>query len=269
MYDKYVENKIKEVNQMLRGLYTAYTGMLAQQQKMDTISNNLANANTTGYKKEAVMFESFQEVYMIKINDPEQAGNNRIGKGALGVRVGEVFTNYEQGSLQQTDNPLNMALDTTGMFVVGTQDAQGNTVQKYTRDGSFGLNANGQIISKDGYYLLGENGPITVGSANIRVTEDGNIFEGENFIDTIRTIDFENLQSLRKIGANLYETTDETTEKEYEGKTIQGFIEGSNVSSIEEMIHMISSMRTYETNQKIITTYDTTMDKAVNEIGRL
>ncbi|PKM94903.1 MAG: flagellar basal-body rod protein FlgF [Firmicutes bacterium HGW-Firmicutes-1] len=254
---------------MLRGLYTAYTGMLAQQQKMDTISNNLTNANTAGYKREAVMFESFNDVYMVKINDPEQAGNKIIGKGSLGVKVGESFTNYEQGSLQQTDIPLNLALNGSGMFVVGSLDAQGNIQEKYTRDGSFGLNKDRQIENKDGLLLLGENGPITVGSADVRITEDGNVFEGETFIDKIKTIDFENIQSLKKLGGNIFEAADNTTTKVYDGKIAQGFIENSNVSSIEEMIHMINVMRTYEANQKIITTYDATLDKSVNEIGRL
>lgn len=254
---------------MLRGLYTAYTGMLAQQQKMDTISNNLANVNTTGYKKEAVMFESFKDVYMVKINDPEQLGNHRIGKGTLGVKVGEVYTDYTQGSLLQTDNPLNMALDSSGMFAIGVKNASGETTEKYTRDGTFGLNAEGQIVTKEGYLVIGENGPITVNSPNVRITDEGYVYDGNTFIDRIKIVDFENIQTLIKLGTNLYEASEASGIKAYEGKVIQGYVEGSNVSSMDEMIHMINIMRTYEANQKIITTYDTTLDKAVNEVGRL
>lgn len=254
---------------MLRGLYTAYTGMLAQQQKMDTISNNLANVNTTGYKKEAVMFESFNDVYMVKINDPEQPGYNRIGTSTLGVKIGEVYTDYGQGSLLQTDNPLNMALDGSGMFAIGVKNAAGETLEKYTRDGSFGLNSQGQMVTKEGYLLYGENGPITVTSPNVRITEDGYIFDGETLIDKIKVVNFENLQSLKKLGTNLYETTEATQTKGFEGRVIQGYVEGSNASSMDEMINIINVMRTYEANQKIITTYDATLEKSVNEVGRL
>lgn len=254
---------------MVRGLYTAYTGMLAQQQKMDTISNNLANANTIGFKKDGVVFKSFKDVYMIKINDPEQMGNKRIGKASLGVKAGEIYTDFEQGALIQTDNPINMALQGKGMFVVGSIDRQGNLIEKYTRDGSFMLNPNGQIVSTDGYFLLGNNGPIIVNNSNIRISEEGNIYDENDLIDKVKTIDFENLQSLKKIGGNIYEATEQTIIKDFEGQVVQGFTEASNVNSIDEMINMINVMRTYETNQKVISTYDTTLEKSVNEVGRL
>lgn len=254
---------------MLRGLYTAYTGMLAQQQKMDTISNNLANVNTTGYKKDGVVFESFKEVYNVRINDPEQIANQRIGKGSLGVKVGEIYTNYEQGALLQTDNPLNMAIEGSGLFAIGVMDNEGNITEKYTRDGSFLLNANGQMVSADGIFLLGNNGIININSSNIRISEEGEIFEGGTLIDRVKIIDFENLDSLKKIGENIYETTNGSQTKVFEGRIIQGYTEGSNVSSMDEMIHMINVMRTYESNQKLINTYDSSLDKTVNEVGRL
>lgn len=254
---------------MLRGLYTAYTGMLAQQQKMDTISNNLANVNTTGYKKEAVMFESFKDVYMIKINDPEQPGKDRIGKGTLGVKVGQVYTDYGQGSLLQTDNPLNMALDGSGMFAIGITNSEGVITEKYTRDGAFGLNAQGQITTLEGHLLLGENGPIAVTSPNVRISEEGYVYDNNTVVDKIKVVNFDNLQTLKKLGTNLYESTEGSQVSAFEGRVIQGYVEGSNVSSMDEMIHMINVMRTYEANQKIITTYDATLERAVNDVGRL
>ncbi|MBC7959643.1 MAG: flagellar basal-body rod protein FlgF [Vallitaleaceae bacterium] len=254
---------------MTRGLYTAYTGMLAQQKKMDTISNNLANVNTTGYKKDGVVFESFKEVYMVKINDPEQPGVQKIGKGSLGVKTGEIYTDFSLGPVQETDNPLNMALDTAGMFAVGSYDKEGNLIEKYTRDGSFGLNAQGQIVTNEGLFLLGENGPITVSNNHIRISDKGIIFDGSTRVDQIKVVNFEDLSTLKKITGDLYESSQQSQTKPYEGLIAQGFIEGSNVSSIDEMINMINVMRTYETNQKVITTYDETMSKAVNEVGRL
>lgn len=254
---------------MMRGLYTAYTGMLAQQQKMDTVSNNLANVNTTGYKKDAALFESFKEVYMVKINDPEQPGVHKIGSASLGVKVGEVYTDYGQGALLQTDDPLNIALDGSGMFAIGMYDKEGNLTEKYTRDGSFGMNASGQLVTKDGFFLLGEDGPITVPNNQVRITEKGFIFDGTNEVNKIKVVDFENSNTLKKITGGFYETTEPTTLKDFSGTFVQGYVEGSNASSIEEMINMINVMRTYETNQKVVSTYDETMGKAVSEIGRL
>lgn len=254
---------------MTRGLYTAYTGMLAQQQKLDTISNNLANVNTAAFKKDSVVFESFEQMYMSRINDPEEPGVHRIGKATFGVKVGEIFSNFEQGPLQQTDDPLNLALDGSGMFAVGTYDKEGNLIEKYTRDGSFGLNSKGQVVTKDGYFLLGENGPITLNSNDVRIIEDGKILDGSTKIDQIKIMDFENTNTMKKVAGGIFEKTEATNAKEFSGKVVQGFIEGSNVNSIEEMVNMINVMRTYESNQKIISTYDETMGKAVNEVGRI
>lgn len=254
---------------MFRGLYTAYTGMLAEQQKMDTISNNMANVNTAGYKKDNVMFESFRDVYVRKIHDPEKIGTQRIGRATLGVKVGEVYTNFEQGPLQQTDDPLNIALDGLGFFAVGSMNANGDLVERYTRDGSFGLNPMGQVMSKDGQFLLGQNGPITLENANARITETGDVYDGNVLVDRIKMIDFENRNTLKKIGNSLYEKPEGAQERAFEGVVIQGFVEGSNANAVDEMVNLINVMRSYETNQKVITTYDETMNKSANEIGRL
>lgn len=254
---------------MTRGLYTAYTGMYAQQQRMDTISNNLANVNTAGYKKDGVLFKSFDEVYTMKINDPEQIGGNRIGKSNFGVRTGDVYTDFKQGSFMQTDDPLNIALDGQGMVAVGSFDSEGNIITKYTRDGSFGLSPKGEMVTKDGFFVLGEKGPITINSSNVRIDQQGKIYVNDKYQDTLQLTDFENSDTLKKMGGGIYDVTKDTIIKEFEGTIIQGFVEASNVNSVEEMINMINVMRTYEANQKIMTTYDATMDKAVNEVGRL
>ncbi len=254
---------------MLRGLYTAYTGMLAQQQKMDTISNNLANVNTIGFKKDAAVFEAFEDVYKIKINDPEAIGQKSIGKGNLGVKVGEIYTDFTQGTFQQTDSPIDLALEGSGMFVIGVPNGDGELSYKYTRDGSFNMDSQGRLVTQEGFFLIGENGPITLANTNVRISEEGNIFSGAELADKVRIVDFENLNQLKKVGSNFYEASDTAGEKAFGGKVIQGFLESSNVSSMDEMIHMINVMRTYESNQKIITTYDTTLDKAVNEVGRV
>ena len=133
---------------MVRGLYTAYTGMANEQKRLDIIANNLANAATVGYKEESVTNQSFDEVLSIKIRDESEAYNDRpIGTMNLGVKLGETYTDYNQGSLRQTDGTYDLALDGKGFFALSVMDKSGNISTKYTRNGSFTMN-NGMICCR-------------------------------------------------------------------------------------------------------------------------
>jgi flagellar basal-body rod protein FlgG len=254
---------------MVRGLYTAYTGMAAQQKRMDIISNNLANVNTTGFKKDGVVFETFKEAYMYKVNDPEETGTEKIGTTNFGVRIGENYTNFEQGSFEQTGDQYNLALEGDGMFVVGRYDDSGVITEKYTRDGCFGLNSEGKLVTRDGYFVIGENGPIVIDEDDVYINENGNIESSGELIDKIKIVDFENTDTLKKTGNNLFESTDSTIEKEFSGKVLQGFVETSNVETVNEMVNMIDVLRTYESNEKVLSTIDDTLSKAVNDVGEI
>lgn len=255
---------------MLRGLYTAYTGMLAQQQRMDLVSNNLANINTNGFKKDQAALASFSEVYTSRINDSATGLPTQIGKMSLGVRIDEVYTDHSQGSMKQTDDPFNIAIQGSGMIAVGELQGDGSFVEKYTRDGSFILDQKGQLVTQDGYFILSEDSePIQLPSDNVRINSDASIYGDETLIGRIKLVDFEDMKTLRKQGDNLYNTTESSVVKAFAGTVEQGFLESSNVNSIEEMINMISVMRTYESSQKVITTYDATLEKAVNSVGAL
>lgn len=256
---------------MVRGLYTASNGMIAQQQKMDIISNNLANVNTTGFKKDGVIVESFDDVLTTKVNDVNVPGNQMIGKMTLGCKVGNIYTDHTQGGATITGDPYNIAILGTGMVAIGVADKEGNMNTKYSRDGSFTLSNDGTLMTREGNYVLGENGKIVIpsGSSNIRISEDGRIFDNDKVIDKISLTDFENPETLRKTGDNLYSKIEDTVEQEFGGKLLQGYLESSNVNTVREMVDMISVMRTYEANQKVIHTQDETLKKAVNEVGRL
>lgn len=253
---------------MLRGLYTSYTGMRAQQNKMNVISNNLANVNTTGFKKDGTIIESFDEVFALKVNDPESAGTRKIGNMTLGARVAENYTNFEQGSFRNTGNPLNIALEGKGMVAIGKYDGDGNLTTHYTRDGSFGLNPNGQLVTKDGYFVMGANGPITMKDGYV-INGNGTIYSDGKFIDQIQLTEFEDYKQLKKLGSGVFEANSDAKLKPFAGKVIQGFVESSNVNSVYEMVNMINVMRTFESNQKVLSTYDATLDKSVNELGRV
>lgn len=253
---------------MLRGLYTGYTGMRSQLEKMDTISNNLANVDTVGFKKDQVILTSFSEVLTYKLNDPEVPHSKNIGTMSLGAKVDEIYTDHMQGSLKQTDQLLDIALQGQGMIKVGELQADGSIVQKYTRDGSFKIDQQGRLVTNDGLFVLGEEDlPITIGSENVRINDDGSIWNSEVRMGKINVVGIEDPLTLRKQGSSLYTATDATVEIAFTGTIEQGFVESSNANSIEEMINMINVMRSYETNQKIIQTYDSTLDKAVNQVG--
>lgn len=254
---------------MLRGLYTAYTGMEAQQQKLDIVSNNLANVNTSGFKQDNVAFRSFKEVLATKIDDPEVPADLKIGRMTLGVQVDQVFTSFVQGALTHTEDINTMAVEGDGMIVIGQVQSDGTYTERYTRDGSFTRDQEGRLVTADGNYVLGQNGPITITDPTFAVTNNGSIYVNNEYVDQIRLTGFTDYSSLRKIGDNLYRTTEGSEFTEFSGNLRQGYLESSNVNSVKEMVEMIKIMRTYEANQKVLTTYDATLENVVNNVGRL
>ncbi|MCR4436417.1 MAG: flagellar hook-basal body complex protein [Clostridiales bacterium] len=256
---------------MIRGLYTSGWGMLVDSKRMDVIANNLANVNTNAYKKDAVVLEAFPDLLTKRINDTPSPLNpsGNIGSMELGSDVGQVFTYYTQGQLLKTDNKFDLALQNAGsaFFTVAVPDAQGNMQEYYTRDGAFVLNANKQLVTKEGYLVMGENGPITLQGENFSVQPDGTIVEDGVNVDKLLIRDFTDTGTLRKVGSNLVRSTEESKEQLFTGTVVQGFVEQANVNIVKEMVDMISVMRSYESNQKILQMQDSTLDKAVNEVG--
>lgn len=255
---------------MVKGLYTAYTGMINQQNKMDVISNNLANAATTGYKKEGSTSQSFDTVLAYKIKDQTSAGiSQRIGTMNLGVKIGENYTDYTQGAFKTTDNTYDMAISGNGFFCVEFTNKAGETSTKYTRDGSFTLNVNGYLVTKDGDYLLDRNGNRirldTLSSS--RIDENGTIYQNDRAVATIGLRDFEDYNYLQHYGENYYEPVEGASFKAADGQIFSGYLEASNVQVVSEMVDLISVTRAYESNQKVIQTIDSTLEKAVNQLG--
>lgn len=257
---------------MVRGLYTAYTGMLNQQYKMDLISNNLANADTTGYKREGVTSKSFDTELAIKVKDSSVGYmNQQIGKLNLGVKIGENYTDYSQGSYQNTENTYDLALDGNGFFNIDFTNKAGQQSVKYTRDGNFTMDANGSLRTQDGDYVMGENGRITipVNADSVTISKLGEIYADGQYVDTVKITDFENYDYLKKYGENLYDAVDGATEKQPSAVINQGYLEASNVNPVTEMVKMISLSRTYESNQKLIRSIDDELDRSVNQVGKL
>lgn len=258
---------------MLKGLYTAYTGMINEQHRMDTMTNNLANATTNGFKKEGATSQSFDRVLAYKIKDTSEAGNlaKRLGSMSMGVKTGENYVDYSGGPFKETGHTLDLALSGNGFFTISFTNKAGETSVKYTRDGNFTMNRQGNLLTQDGDFVLNDQGrPIRLDpNEEITIERSGDIYQGGIYVDTIGITDFENYDYLERYGENYFQPVQGARTTEADTNVYSGYLEMANISVVTEMVNMITIQRQYEANQKVITTYDSTLDNAVNQTGRL
>ena len=257
---------------MLKGLYTAYTGMLNEQYRMDVVSNNLANAATTGFKKEGTTQQAFDEVLAFRIKDRADGVDAApIGSMRLGVKIGENYTDYSQGSLRITENPFDFAISGKGYFAVDVIGADGKSSVKYTRDGSFTVNKDGYLVTSDGDYVLAknENRVRLNPNATASVDEFGTIRQNGTVVSQLQLADFEDYDYLEKYGNNYYQPVEGAKMADATGRIHQGYLEMSNVQTVSEMVHMIEISRAYESNQKLIQTMDSTLQIATSQLGKV
>lgn len=256
---------------MVKGLYTAYTGLVNQQNRLDVVSNNLANAATTAYKKEGLTSQSFDEVMAYKVKDASVGTVNQyIGDLNLGVKIGESYRDYSQGSFRETGENFDLALSGDGFFSISFTNKAGETSTMYTRDGNFSMTKDGYLVTKDGDFVLGEGGPIQLptDAAKIAIDRDGTIIADGVQIDKLAITDFEDYNYLEQYGENLYRALDTATTKDAAGQVYQGYLEQSNVNVVSEMVEMITISRAFEANQKAMNAADDTLKKAVT-LGQL
>lgn len=259
---------------MVKGLYTAWTGMVQQEKQMDVLTNNLANANTNGFKKEGVTAQSFDDMLAYKIKDASEGYRlaKRLGVNNPGVKIGEGYTDFSQGPMKETGGIYDLALTDSGFFAVEFTDKAGNTSVKYTRDGNFTVDAEGALRTMDGDYVLDTEGKhitINPNATDTVVNVHGQIIQNGKVVGTIKITDFEDYNYLKHYGENYYEPVDGAKEKEAKAGVYQGFLESSNISVVSEMVNMITVQRAYESNQKLITTIDGTLEIAANQIGKI
>ena len=266
---------------MVKGLYTAYTGMVNEEKRLETLANNLANASTVGYKKEGATSQSFSDRLAYRIKDITVPTTvNRLGDVTLGVKIGETYTDYGQGSFQVTDKKSDVAISGNGFFAISYTNKQGQTSIKYTRDGSFTVDNEGYFRTVDGDYVLNMNGALNSqdGAANYvridpnqdyAINSQGVITQNGVNIAQIGVIDFADYDFLAKYGENLYDLVAGGQIIPSDAYIEQGALEMSNVNVVDEMVNMIAIQRAYETGQKMIQTEDSTLDKAVNQVGKI
>jgi flagellar basal-body rod protein FlgF len=241
-----------------RGLFIAASGMLADQLRQDVIANNLANATTPGYKGDRALGQEFNSLLL-----QELGSGKPIGALGTGARVEDVVTDASQGALRRTENTFDLAIAGDGFFSVQTPAGV-----RYTRDGAFTLNAQGQLTTSSGQAVLGADGrPVTVGGAGqATIDPTGRVFVGDRQVATIAVTALQP-DSLRKQGSDLF--TGRVQQGAAAGRVEQGYLEQANISSVHEMVSLISVMRSFEASQKVTNALDETLGKAANEIGRV
>lgn len=266
---------------MIKGLYTAHTGMVNEMKRLDIMTNNLANADTTGYKKEGTTSRTFADEYAIRIRDTGDFGlSRRIGSMSMGVHLGQVYTDWDTGSFKVTDGQTDFGIEGRGFFAVSFTDKQGNTSVKYTRDGDFTVTTDGYLTTKDGDYVLNATGALNQDPnpnnyiqldprAEFKVDNLGYIYQNNQIVGTLGLADVDNYDYLEKYGENLYNLLEGGNIVAAEGRIEQGLLETSNVNVVSEMVSMIAIQRAYEAGQKVITSIDNDLDVAVNQLGRV
>lgn len=258
---------------MLKGLYTAYTGMLNEQNRMDIMTNNLANSSTVGFKKEGSTSQSFDSVLAYKLKDSSVGLGRRenIGANTPGVKIGENYTDYTQGSFRVTDNTFDLALTDSGFFAVEFTNKAGETSTKYTRAGNFTLNKDGYLVTNDGDYVLDtSNRRIKLDPLKESVVlTDGTITQDGAQAARIQIADFENYDYLTRYGETYFEPVEGARSVTSRAQVQSGYLEMANVQVVSEMVNMISITRQYESNQKILQTYDSSLEIAVKELGKV
>ncbi|WP_125152193.1 flagellar hook-basal body complex protein [Clostridium rectalis] len=262
---------------MIRSLYTAVSGMITQEAKQDVITNNLANVNTVGFKNDGVVTKSFDEVLLYNYDKKVNGKNFRqnLGNLSFGSRIDDVNTNFTQGIIEKTDKSTDFSIMGRGFFTVVRDDGI-NTERLYTRDGHFHTNKMGYLVNDSGNNVLGRNiqngrvEPIRINGGKITVDDMGNIKENDVLKYKLYTVDFpgdNSYSNLKKVGDNLY--IGGNPEENNNVVVNQYALERSNVNVTKEIIDMITVMRTFETNQKVIQTIDETLGKAANEVGSI
>ena len=268
---------------MWRGLYTAATGMIQETQRTDVIANNLANVNTSGFKRDVAVSEEFEPMLISRINDHDMRndvtsfkgfhlGSNApvVGTLGLGSEIAEIASDHAQGVFESTGNPYDIAISGGGYF--GVQTPQG---VRYTRDGALFRSNTGLLQNTRGQNILGVNGqPIQVpaNAESFLVGAQGQVYvrvDGQQQqIGQLMFVDFPDRRALLQQGDDLWFPQVGAQPQPATGTIEQGALERSNANVVDEMVQLINNYRIYEAGSKAVTTQDSMLDKSVNEVGR-
>lgn len=293
-YGRFFAHSIRK-KEFMKNIWVPLSGQVAQQRKVETIANNVANANTVGFKKDQLVFKEHLTALTQGIDDidiprkefsPADFYHTQGAENAM-VAVDGSYTIFEQGQLQPTSNPLDVGLQGEGFVEVLTPNGV-----RFTRKGNFTMNREGELVTDQGYKVLSAVAGAPTGSrdpasapnypkpedrvvriptdAKVTITREGDVVTKDGPISKLSVVEFVDKHALRKEGNSLYVTPDEANIVRDDIKTIvhQGFLEGSNVNAIEEMSELIKAHRHFESIQKAMNAYDSISGKAANDIGK-
>ena len=249
---------------MISGLYAAATGMMAIEERQAVIANNIANANTAGFKRHIAVQEGFYQVFEAGLRSPGRFNAERAPGG--GLKVIETFSDFSNGGLRNTGNPLDIALVGPGFITVNTPNGE-----RYTRNGQFSVASDGRLLVGDGHEVLGAGGgALIVQGGDIEIDGEGSIFVNGQVVGQIQLVEFDDPQYLVREGATLYATTDaaKQTARPAERTTMVGrSLELANVQIPVEVSDMLLALRAYSANQKAITAIDETLSRLIDQVG--
>lgn len=267
----------------MKNIWVPLSGQIAQERKVETIANNIANANTPGFKKEQMVFKEHLTA-LTKGSDiidiprkefsPQDFYHTQDGQNAY-VKIDGSYTIFEQGQLEPTRSPFDFALNGKGLIEVLTPRGI-----RFTRGGSFSLSKDGELVTNQGYKILSEaqsNNELAESrvikinpNEKLSVSQSGEIFQKNGLINKISVVEFKDLHALKKEGNSLFINHDleNIRRSNIETTLNQGFIENSNVNAIHEMAELIKAQRHFDNIQKAISTYDNISGRAVNDIAK-
>lgn len=281
---------------MIRGIYTSSSAMQLLENKVEVIANNIANVDTAGFKKRGVFQQQlvgaeealwrnqlmeetggakkFHAKYADQpelYNEPENWNkpliiDTHITKRQINVPTpwgaSPTYSDFSDGSLQQTGNPLDLGITGDGFFAVQTANGLG-----YTRAGQFSLTPEGRLVDQEGRAIMGESGPIEINGTTVDIGEDGTISVDGQVVNRFSVSNFTSLANIPMEG-NLYKPEQALVEPSGNYKVMQGYIEHSNVNIVQEMVELITAQRNYEANQKAVKTQDDALSKTVDQVGK-
>ena len=241
---------------MIRGLYIAATGLLAESARQDAVANNLANATTTGFKRSETTASPFDEMLLSSMGMP---GKPTIGKMEMGTQVNGIARIDAQGPLRYTGNHLDLALIGTGQFTIDAPNGR-----RYTRDGSFSLDATGKLVTKEGYPVLGTNGgPITLAQGEVKIAADGTVSQAGEVRGKLQLTEL----APDSISAESESLLTGTPTGASKATVRQDHLESSTVNVVSEMVELIRVMRSFESNQKSVNAQDEALQASVTRVG--
>lgn len=267
---------------MSKGIYSSLSGAMAQNQRLETIANNIANSSTTGFKKDTTAFSEYvtanekapDVIAVPRIPASTESFYDMQGGDKAYVNSSGTYADFSQGALKNTGNTFDLALEGEGFFEVSTPQGV-----RYTRNGSFKVDGEGRLVNSEGHLVLGEGAgadpaqrAIKVSGRNVTISFAGEVYDGQQLAGRLSVVNFQNKDALQKQGNSmfgikpLYNVTPQAVN---DAKIHQGFVEMSNINIVEEMTDMISATRAFEANQAAMKAHDSLDEKLVNEVPRI